>query len=94
MHNNYNLLLNCSMLPLFHIVSAVLNGKLLLLELDLRLRPEELDLRLEELDLLELLDLRERLDLLRRELLAWLRLEKRVERLERLLRLLDRCLEL
>jgi hypothetical protein len=93
MHNNYNLLLNCSILPLFHIVSAVLNGKLLL-ELDLRLRPEELDLRLEELDLLELLDLRERLDLLRRELLAWLRLEKRVERLERLLRLLDLCLEL
>ncbi|WML53019.1 hypothetical protein RCG17_27380 [Neobacillus sp. PS3-12] len=86
MHNNYNLLLNCSILPLFHIVSAVLNGKLLL-ELDLRLR-------LEELDLLELLDLRERLDLLRRELLAWLRLEKRVERLERLLRLLDLCLEL
>jgi hypothetical protein len=65
-------------------VSAVLNGKLLL-ELDLRLRPEVL--RLEELDL------RERLDLLLRELLDWLRLEKRVERLERLLRLTDLCLE-
>jgi hypothetical protein len=58
---NYNLLRNCSILPLFQIVSAALNGKLLL-EDDLRLRPEELDL-------LEELDLRETLDRLRRELL-------------------------
>jgi hypothetical protein len=71
-------------------VSAVLNGKLLL-ELDLRLRPEVL--RLEVLRLEEL-ELRERRDLLLRELLDWLRLEKRVERLERLLRLIDLCLEL
>jgi hypothetical protein len=76
------------MFPLSQSVSAALNGKLLL-ELDLRLR-----LRPEELDLLELLELRETLDLLLRELLNWLWLEKRVERLERLLRLLDLSLEL